>query len=96
MSSPLSGISKKVFAGLRKTLRTDKLIAEHYGVTRQAIFNLRKKLDIPPTRTPDSLEKRNVLICKDFKKNLSALTIAEKYKITLVYVYALKRKHFIR
>jgi hypothetical protein len=94
MGAPLSGITKKIFADLRESFGTDKLIGEHLEVTRQAIFNLRKKLKIPPTRTPHSLEKRNKLICKDFEKNLPASKIAEKYKLSIVHVYALKRKHF--
>jgi len=94
MNAPLTGITKKIFAGLRKTFGTDKLIGEHYGVTRQAIFNLRQKLDIPPTRTSDSLAERNDLICNDFRKKLPISKIAKKYKITIVYAYVLKKKHF--
>jgi hypothetical protein len=94
MNAPLSGITKSKFNKLRKSIGSDKGIGRKYGVTRQAIYNLRVRLNIPPTRTPDSLEKRNIKICADFKKGIPVLVLAKKYKLTVVYVYFLRRKFY--
>jgi len=89
---PLAKITVKKFNSLRKTHGSDKKIAELYGVTRQAIFQLRKKLNIPPTRTPDSLLKRNIKLYRHLRCGVPVATVARIYNMTKIYVYSLKRK----
>ena len=50
-------LSKSQWLALQKLFPTDALIAAQYGVTRQAIQQLRKKMEVP--RTTKTLRKGN-------------------------------------
>lgn len=81
--------SKQEFLRLQKKLVTDEKIGEKFGVTRQAIFQIRRKLGIESCKTP-KLE-RNQKIMELHAKGQTVNAIAEKVGLSVARVYVIIR-----
>ena len=78
-------ITKSQLIKLQKKLHTDARIGEEFGITRQAVHQLRKKFDIPsrtannPQRNDDMVSMRN--------SGKSVEAIARKFKLSIPQSY---------
>ena len=78
-------ISKSELKKLQKTLKTDAAIGEKFGITRQAVHQLRKKYGIE-SNIADNPE-RNAKISSLFKKGTSGTAIAKKFNLSISQTY---------
>ncbi|MBD3346205.1 MAG: hypothetical protein GF401_14200 [Chitinivibrionales bacterium] len=74
-------LTKTQLAKLRKKLKTDSAIAEQYGVSRQAIFQLRKKYGIESSHA--EIPARNKKVIELYKKGMTGAKIAGKIGLSL-------------
>jgi DNA invertase Pin-like site-specific DNA recombinase len=70
---------------LHKKLGTDEAIGKKVGVTRQAIFWLRKKYDIESTYADNP--ERNAKIVALYKKGTSGIALAKKFELSVPQTY---------
>jgi histone H1/5 len=81
----MARISKTQLARLQKRHKTDAKIGEQFGITRQAVHQLRKKYGI------DSLiaknEERNQKIVSMYEKGMSGTDLAKKFKLSVSQTY---------
>lgn len=78
-------VTKDELKKLQKTLKTDAAIGEKFGVTRQAIHQLRVKYEIKSSRSKN--EERNEKIISLYKKGKTGTKIAEEMDLSLTQVY---------
>jgi DNA invertase Pin-like site-specific DNA recombinase len=90
-------ISRSEFIKLHKKLKTDPAIGKKFGVTRQAIHQLRKKYGIKSSFADNP--RRNAQIISLYKKGASVKALAKKFEVSLAQAYrvinragALKKK----
>lgn len=82
--------SKEQLQQLQKRYGTDQAIASRLGVTRQAIFKLRKKYELPAIQNRN--EKRNREIIHLHSSGITALQLAVKYSLSVAQVYRILGK----
>jgi len=70
---------------LQKTLKTDDAIAKKFKVTRQAVFQLRTKYDIPSVLVNNPA--RNQEMKKLFAAGKTIAEIAKKYDLSISQTY---------
>ena len=80
--STLSGMGKEQIEFLLKD-NNDAAVAKQFGVTSQAIYHIRKKFGIPPSRRV--VKKTNILDLK--KQGASVAKIATIVRMSQSYVY---------
>jgi hypothetical protein len=78
-------ISKQELIRLQKKLCTDAAIGEKFGITRQAIHQLRKKYGIDSRYAKN--DERNNKVVALYKKGLSGTAIAEKVGLSVSRTY---------
>lgn len=78
-------ISKKVLKRLQKTLMTDAAIGKRFGISRQAVHQLRQKYGLDCIH--DKNTKRNNEIKAMYKRGIVGFEIARKVKISVSQVY---------
>ena len=78
-------ISKTELIRLQKTLVTDEAIGNKFGVTRQAIHQMRQIYGIPSSYAGHA--ERNEKIVTLYTKGTSGIAIAEKFKLSIPQVY---------
>jgi DNA invertase Pin-like site-specific DNA recombinase len=78
-------ISKTELIKLQKSLKTDAAIGEKFGVTRQAIHQLRVKFGIPSNLVKN--DERNAKIVELYKKGLTGTEIAKKLDLSISQTY---------
>jgi DNA-directed RNA polymerase specialized sigma subunit len=81
----MPNISKTELIKLQKSLKTDAAIGEKFGVTRQAIQQLRVKFGIPSNLTKN--DERNAKIIELYKKGLTGTEIAKKLDLSISQTY---------
>lgn len=81
----LSGLKKKDFERFVKNDTTDEEIGRKYGVTRQAVAQMRWKLGVN-ARTERN-KKRNDKIIAMYNRGLSGAKIAEKIGLSISQTY---------
>ena len=82
----MSNISKQELIQLQKTLGRDVAIGKKFGVTRQAVHQMRKKYGIE-SRYFDNSE-RNASIIEQYKKGLLGVSVlAKKHALSIPRVY---------
>lgn len=86
----LSGLTIQEFSALQKQLKTDQAIGDLFGVTRQAVHQMRKKLDIESSiaNNPD----RDRLIKVDFNSGISAADLTRKYNMSISQIYRILKE----
>jgi peroxiredoxin len=81
----MAKISKSQLEKLQKKYKTDDAIGKLFGITRQAVHQLRTKYEIPPM-----LEKnkdRDDEIAEQYNSGVPGTTLAKKYKLSISQTY---------
>ena len=78
-------ISKSELIKLQKSLKTDAAIGEKFGVTRQAIHQIRVKFGIPSNLVKN--DERNAKIIALFEKGFTGTAIAKKLNLSTSQSY---------
>jgi hypothetical protein len=87
-------INKTELIKLQKTLKTDPAIGKKFGITRQAVHQIREKFGLPPVWTKN--DTRNSKIYSLYKKGFTGTAIAKKMGLsiaqTLHIIHNLEKK----
>jgi hypothetical protein len=81
----MARISKAQLIKLQKKLTTDAAIGEQFGITRQAVHQLRKKYGIDSSLADNP--ERNAEIVAMYKGGASGTALAKKYKLSISQTY---------
>jgi DNA invertase Pin-like site-specific DNA recombinase len=81
----MARISKTQLIKLQKQLKTDAAIGEQFGITRQAVHQLRKKYGIDSSLVDNP--ERNADIIAAYGKGLSGTALAKKFKLSISQTY---------
>ncbi|MBD3345627.1 MAG: hypothetical protein GF401_11245 [Chitinivibrionales bacterium] len=81
----MARISKNQLIKLQKKYKTDDAIGKLYGITRQAVHQLRTKHGIAPVA--DKHKERDADIIKLYKNNVPGTKIAQKHKLSISQTY---------
>jgi hypothetical protein len=77
--------SKSELVHLQNTLKTDQAIAKKFGVTRQAIHQLREKYGIPSRRA--LIPGRDKKVAALYKHGATGIEIAKKIGLSVSQTY---------
>lgn len=86
----MAKVNKEQLIKLQKTLKTDAAIGAKYGISRQAIHQLRTKYGISSLR--DKNKERNLNIVSLYKKGNTGIKIAKGLNISISQVYRIIKK----
>ncbi len=81
----MARIGRNQFIKLQKRYKTDEAIAKLYGLSRQAIHQLRNRYRIFPV--PNKNKERNDQIIGLHKKGVSIIKLAKKFKLSVTHIY---------
>lgn len=81
----MARISKAQLMKLQKKLQTDAAIGEQFGITRQAVHQLRKKYGIDSSLADNP--KRNADIVGMYEGGASGTALAKKFKLSISQTY---------
>jgi DNA invertase Pin-like site-specific DNA recombinase len=81
----MARISKTELIKLQKKLKTDDAIGKKFGITRQAVHQLRKKYDIDSVIAKN--DERNAKIIKAYKTGSSGTALAKKFDLSVSQTY---------
>ncbi len=81
----MAQITKAQLIKLQKKLKSDSAIGAQYGISRQAIHQLRKKYGIPSLKAKNA--DRNEKVVKAKESGMSGAAIAKKFGISISQVY---------
>lgn len=81
----MARITKAQLIKLQKKHKTDSKIGELFGISRQAIHQLRMKYGIESGMAKN--KERNEKIVKAFKSGVSAIALAKKFKLSISHAY---------
>ena len=81
----MATISKTELVKLQKTLKTDAAIGEKFGITRQAVHQLRKKYGIDSNTAKN--DERNAKIAALAKSGKTGSDIAGKFGLSISQTY---------
>ena len=81
----MARISKSELVKLQKKLQTDAAIGAEFGITRQAVHQLRKKYGIESVIAKN--DERNEKIIGMYKAGKSGTAIAEKFDLSVSQTY---------
>jgi DNA invertase Pin-like site-specific DNA recombinase len=81
----MARISKTELQKLQKKLQTDDAIGKKFGITRQAVHQLRKKYGIDSVIAKN--DERNAKIVKSYKSGASGTALAKKFGLSISQTY---------
>lgn len=81
----MARITKAQLVKLQKKLKTDALIGEQFGITRQAVHQLRKKYAIESVIAKNA--ERNDKIVAAYQAGTSGTALAKKFKLSISQTY---------
>jgi len=81
----MARISKAQLIKLQKKFKTDAAIGEQFGITRQAVHQLRKKYGIESSLADNP--ERNAEITKLYESGTSGTALAKKFKLSISQTY---------
>jgi DNA invertase Pin-like site-specific DNA recombinase len=81
----MARISKSQLAKLQKQLKTDAAIGSKFGITRQAVHQLRKKYGIESVIAKNA--ERNKKIVSAYKTGASGTALAKKFDLSISQTY---------
>lgn len=90
----MARISKQELISLQKKFKTDARIGEQYGITRQAIHQLRKKYGIESRLAGNA--DRNQEIASLRENGTKVEVIAKKFKLSIPQVYRIIKDTVIK
>ena len=89
MATIMARISKQQLIKLQAKYKTDDAIGTLFGITRQAVHQLRNKYGIMPLE--DKHEDRNNEIAKAYKTGVPGTKLAKKFKLSVSQAYRIIR-----
>jgi DNA-binding CsgD family transcriptional regulator len=90
----MARIGRDQFMRLRKRYRTDKAIAELFGISRQAVYKLRTKYGIEPAAKRTA--KRNAEIAYLYGLGMSSERLARRFKLSIVHIYRILKSEGVQ
>jgi DNA-directed RNA polymerase specialized sigma subunit len=81
----MARISKSQLLKLQKKYKTDESIGKLFGISRQAVHQLRTKYELTPVE--DKYSKRNDEIVSLYMEGMAGARIAKRYKLSISQVY---------
>lgn len=81
----MARITKAQLVRLQKKFKTDAKIGDQFGITRQAVHQLRKKYGIESVIAKNA--ERNAKIVSAYKSGVSGTTLAKKFKLSISQTY---------
>jgi DNA invertase Pin-like site-specific DNA recombinase len=90
VSVVMARISKAQLLKLQKKYKTDAAIGEQFGITRQAVHQLRKKYGIESSLAKNP--ERNAEIVRLYDNGTSGTALAKKYKLSILRLIVLLMK----
>lgn len=81
----MATISKSQLEKLQKKYKTDDAIGKLFGITRQAVHQLRNKYGIPPVMNKH--EDRDKAIIKDYESGIAGTKLAKKHDLSISQTY---------
>ncbi|MBL8029372.1 MAG: helix-turn-helix domain-containing protein [Fibrobacteres bacterium] len=81
----MARISKVELIKLQKTLKTDAAIGEKFGISRQAVHQMRQKYGIDYNKGKN--KERNEKIAALYKKGVAGTEIADQLDVSISQVY---------
>jgi len=81
----MARISKSELVKLQKKLKTDAKIGAEFGITRQAVHQLRKKYGIESVIAKN--DERNQKIVDAYESGASGTALAKKFKLSVSQTY---------
>jgi DNA invertase Pin-like site-specific DNA recombinase len=81
----MARISKTDLIKLQKKLKTDDAIGTKFGITRQAVHQLRKKYGIDSVIAKN--DERNTKIVKAYKTGSSGTALSKKFGLSISQTY---------
>ena len=81
----MARISKSQLITLQKKLKTDAAIGERFGITRQAVHQLRRKYRIDSVIAKN--RERNARIVKAHRAGMSGTALSKKYDLSVSQTY---------
>ncbi|MCU0609311.1 MAG: helix-turn-helix domain-containing protein [Chitinispirillaceae bacterium] len=85
----MARISKGQLEKLRKKYATDEAIGSLYGISRQAVHQLRVRYGFPPIDS--NFTKRNEEIVRLYRDGISGNRLAKKYRLSRTQTYRIIR-----
>ncbi len=85
----MARIGKQQMIKLQAKYKTDDSIGSLFGITRQAVHQLRKKYGISPVK--DKHTERNGEIVRGYKSGVAGTKLAKKFKISVSQAYRIIR-----
>ena len=86
----MARISKGQLEKLQKKYKSDEAIGKLYGISRQAVHQLRQRYGIAPVA--DKHRDRDREIVRAYQGGLSGIKIAGKFRISISQIYRVLRK----
>lgn len=91
----MARISKKQLLRLQQRYKSDTAIGRMLGITRQAVYQQRKKYGIPSVR--DKQQERNQEILQLYRNGMSGIAIAKRLHLSITQTYrVLNRAQMIK
>jgi hypothetical protein len=81
----MARISKGQLEKLQKKYKTDEAIGKLFGISRQAVHQLRTRYGITPVQ--DKHEDRDSEILRQYERGLSGIKLARKFKLSNSQAY---------
>ncbi|KMQ50522.1 hypothetical protein CHISP_2515 [Chitinispirillum alkaliphilum] len=81
----MARITKQELIRLQKKYKTDARIGEKFGITRQAVHQLRKKYGIESRTASNPERNQNILAMRENGASVEA--IAKKFKLSIPQTY---------
>jgi Mor family transcriptional regulator len=87
----MARLTKTQLIKLQKQLKTDQAIGDQFGITCQAIHQLRKKFDIPSSTSKNP--QRNIQIIALYNKGKKIQNIATKFNLSIPQTYRIIKEN---
>lgn len=87
----MARISKAELVRLQKKFKTDARIGEEFGITRQAVHQLRKKYGIESRTAGNPDRNREMVDLREGGQSVEA--IAKKYKLSIPQTYRILKEN---
>ena len=81
----MARITKTQLITLQKSLKTDQKIGAKFGITRQAVHQLRKKYGVESVIAKNA--ERNQKILEAYESGVSGTALAKKFKLSISQTY---------
>jgi len=83
--------SKAQLLALQKKFKADALIGAEFGISRQAVHQMRVKFGVPAIK--DKFAKRNEAIYKAYSRGVEVSSLAVKYRRSTSQLYRILKRY---